>query len=531
MQRLKKQPKAAVPSKNAAYQIANRNLIFIYRSCADFDLTRAILLSAYRVPRNATKKGERIMGDTTVRIESIEIMNFKNVGYGHLDFETSKKRFKSSILGLYGQNGSGKTALIDALELLRLLLSGRTIPAHFADYINVDSEYAKLKYGIQVSNAKESSSYSVFYEVSLGRDLNRTEHNTEQPSIDESYKAVVFDEVLSYSYECGEVKKRLSPVIDTRTSEDVVFFPTTKYQSIIGKDKKITTSLLVAKRLASVTSRSFIFSRELLNAVRKNCKDNYHRLLIESLVFFGNFGLFVINTTNTGLISMNALPLAFNYAENGRSSIGNILIKLNEPSIIPEDALHVVHKIIESMNVVLQQLIPGLTIGIKNMGSQLYPNGAQGSRIQLISNKNNKEIPLQYESEGIKKLISILQLLIVIYNKSSMTVAIDELDSGVFEYLLGEILRIIAEKGKGQLVFTSHNLRPLETLDKRFIAFTTTNPNNRYIRMNNVKATNNLRNFYYRDIVLGEQKEPVYEPTNNSEIAMAFREAGNPDAS
>lgn len=34
----------------------------------------------------------------------------------------------------------------------------------------------------------------------------------------------------------------------------------------------------------------------------------------------------------------------------------------------------------------------------------------------------------------------------------------------------------------------------------------------------------------YRDIVLGEQIEPVYEPTNNSEIAMAFREAGNPDA-
>ena len=118
-----------------------------------------------------------------------------------------------------------------------------------------------------------------------------------------------------------------------------------------------------------------------------------------------------------------------------------------------------------------------------------------------------------------------MQRLIVIYNKPSMTVAIDELDSGVFEYLLGEILRIIAEKGKGQLVFTSHNLHPLETLDKCFIAFTTTNPQNRYIRMSNVKATNNLCDFYYRDIVLGEQNEPVYEPTNNSEIAMAFREA------
>jgi hypothetical protein len=100
------------------------------------------------------------------------------------------------------------------------------------------------------------------------------------------------------------------------------------------------------------------------------------------------------------------------------------------------------------------------------------------------------------------------------------------MDGGIFEYLLGEILNIISEKGKGQLIFTSHNLRPLETIDKGFIAFTTTNPENRYIRMTNVKGNNNLRDFYYRDIVLGEQSEQVYNPTNNFEIALAFREAG-----
>lgn len=471
------------------------------------------------------------MGNTTVRIESIEIKNFKNVGYGYLGFECSKKGDKASILGLYGQNGSGKTALIDALELLRLSLSGRAIPAYFADYINVDSEYATLKYGFKVTNRQKNCVYSVFYEVNLRRIIDHSEHNTEQPSNDGRYKAVLFDEILSCSYECGDTKIRLSPVIDTRTADDTVFVPAARYRSIIGKDKERLTNLLVAKQLAAATSRSFIFSRELINAIRANCKEDYYCFLIESLVVFGNFQLFVINTTNSGLISMNALPIAFNYAENGKASIGNILIKLNEPSLIPEDALNIVHNVISCMNVVLKQLVPGLTISVKDMGSQLYANGASGYRIQLMSNKNSKEIPLQYESEGIKKLISILQLLIVIYNKPSMTVAIDELDSGVFEYLLGELLRIIAEKGKGQLVFTSHNLRPLETLDKSFIAFTTTNPQNRYIRMSNVKTTNNLRDFYYRDIVLGEQSEPVYEPTNNSEIAMAFREAGNLDVS
>lgn len=44
--------------------------------------------------------------------------------------------------------------------------------------------------------------------------------------------------------------------------------------------------------------------------------------------------------------------------------------------------------------------------------------------------------------------------------------------------------------------------------------------------MTNIKDNNNLRDFYFRDIVLGEQNEEIYERTNNAEIALAFREAG-----
>jgi AAA15 family ATPase/GTPase len=223
---------------------------------------------------------------------------------------------------------------------------------------------------------------------------------------------------------------------------------------------------------------------------------------------------------------MNALPLAFKYEKAQKGAVGNMVILLDGTSIIPEEMLELVKKVMQDMNIVLEKIVPGLTISVKDLGKIVQQDGQVANRIQLMSHKNNKEIPLKYESEGIKKIVSILQLLIVIYNQTSITVAIDELDSGVFEYLLGEILRILSEKGKGQLIFTSHNLRPLETLDKGFIAFTTTNPKNRYIRMSGVKENNNLRDFYFRDIVLGEQNEEVYDHTNNAEIALAFREAG-----
>ena len=34
----------------------------------------------------------------------------------------------------------------------------------------------------------------------------------------------------------------------------------------------------------------------------------------------------------------------------------------------------------------------------------------------------------------------------------------------MFEYLLGNILSVFKERGKGQLLFTSHNLRALEVI-------------------------------------------------------------------
>ena len=94
--------------------------------------------------------------------------------------------------------------------------------------------------------------------------------------------------------------------------------------------------------------------------------------------------------------------------------------------MIPEQAFEVVNNVIKNMNIVLEQLIPNLTIGIKVIGTQTMKNGETGYIIELISKKNKKEIALRYESEGIKKIVSILQLLIIVYNNDSITVARSE---------------------------------------------------------------------------------------------------------
>lgn len=461
------------------------------------------------------------MADRMVRIEKITIENFKNVAYGTVDFENKRKEFRASILGMYGQNGSGKTALIDAIKLLKFALRGKPVPQKYADYIKVDEEYATLKYEFAVRFAQIN--YRVWYQFCMRKtedDSSTEENDTAETAV----KVELFDEVLSFSYESKEDKMRKTPLIDARGDE--LFSPKAKLVELVGEKKDDYVDLLVTKRLTRVTSRSFIFSRELMNQYRKNCTNKHYMEPLEALYRYGHRELFVIDTESVGLISLNKLPLVFKYKNEYSEAVGGVLLSLNEPALVPEDAYGIVENVIKNMNIVLEQLVPGLRIGIVDLGSAMTKEGKVAKQIQLVSLKNKKAIPFCYESEGIKKIVSILQLLIVVYNNPTVTVAVDELDGGVFEYLLGQMLNIISEKGKGQLIFTSHNLRPLETIDKGFIAFTTTNPKMRYIRFTNVKGTNNLRDFYYRDIVLGEQSEQVYEPTNNFEIALAFREAG-----
>lgn len=461
-----------------------------------------------------------IMDKLETRIEDIVIENFKNVKYGTLNFENKRKNYRSSIVGLYGQNGSGKTALVDALQLLKFALSSKTIPKKYVDYINVDEDYATLSFQFRVK--KEDIEYHAWYQFSL----KKVEDNTQEDLLsDKDYKVQITDEVLSFSYNTQEKKLRRSVLVDTRTSK--VFIPTSKYKELLENDNEDVVELFLVKRLAQEQSRSFIFSKEMMERFRKYCKNNFYLDIFNGLTTFGIKELFVITTEHEGLINMNALPLSFKYKDKNSESFGNLLFPLEQSVPIPEEATNVIKKIAKNMNIVLQQLVPGLTVDVVDLGPVVSKDGTVRRLIQLMSLKNEKAIPFKYESEGIKKIVSILQLLIVVYNNSSITVVIDELDSGIFEYLLGEILKIISEKGKGQLIFTSHNLRPLETIDKGFIAFTTTNPNNRYIHLTNVKENNNLRDFYYRDIVLGEQNEPLYNSTNNFEIALAFKEAGD----
>lgn len=458
------------------------------------------------------------MPEAIVRIMEIQLKDLKNTQYGKIEMPAyAEKNYfseRADLLGIYGQNGSGKTAVIEAMDLIQTLLAGKPLPEDTVHYISEESG---------------SCSISVKFLIRLKDKTILAEYSTEFKRLPDLTMELSRETLSTAIYNGTRFENKKTLIDYTASPEGPIFTPKYRYEALVKSGEENRINLSVAKKLAQKNMASFLFSpdgRTIFLSAPSEVTQDYAPVL-SALYQYANQNLFVISSAHSGSITLNSkLPFAFRLNLGNRIAKGDLMIRLDDPSVISKDQYQLVTQIIEDMNAVLSSMIPGLTIGIHNFGEQLRENGTPGYRIQLISKRGDVVIPLKYESEGIIKIISVLNVLMCVYNHPSMCLIIDELDSGIYEYLLGELLSVFEKGAKGQLLFTSHNLRALEMIHKRSILFSTANAANRYIRLQNVKSNNNLRDLYLRSITLGGQAEEIYEETDSVEIGRAFRRAG-----
>lgn len=458
------------------------------------------------------------MEEYTVRFSSLSLVNIKNVKNGTIAMPNCAGKILSmqgsEILGIYGQNGSGKTAVIDTLHFLQQIMNGFEIDQTIDDYIDVDEENAEIVAEFAIFGK------DVIYEVGYHLYLTR-----------ENGKIVINRELLNCAINKDGKRSNKNTFMEyQREDNDSIFKPKARFDELIYKNKDIKTDLIVAKKMAEKSNCSYIFgesSREIF-VNQSNEKFQNYAIVISQLFDFAFKDLFVISNMHSGLISANfILPMTFRVGNNSNGLKGDFVIPLMEPVVLDAGRKELLDLIVGQINTVLYTIIPGMSIDVNDYGKQAMDTGEEGWKVELMSKREGrKPIPIRMESEGIIKIVSILNVLIQAFGNPSICLVIDELDAGIFEYMLGELLDIFNKSAKGQLIFTSHNLRALEMLDKECIMFSTVNAHNRYIRMKSVKETNNLRSMYIRSITLGGQDEVVYEETDSLKIARAFRKAG-----
>lgn len=434
-----------------------------------------------------------------VRIKKVELKQIKNVNYGMVELHNTFSEdgyYKSDILGIYGQNGSGKTALVNSLNVLSLLWRGKALTANIKNLIQVDKNDLEINIEIAVENMK---AYLIYYSVKLSKFDNGV---------------IVDSEVLSYKELVDDSWSKKKVILEYDRNFKDLLKPKGNVKLIGGADRVV--DIAVANKLAIANRSSFVFSEEFIKVAGANKKFGDFLDIIKSINYYAKNELLVdslIEDQNNEYVELKIIG-----AENR--------LNIYQPSLVKDVDFLEVEKRIKKFNTVIEAIIPDLTIGIKDLGKELMSDGIVGRKVELVSKRGSFEFPLRNESEGIRKIISLIDSLILMYTFPSICLVIDELDAGVFEYLMGEILQIIEERGQGQLIFTSHNLRPLEVLETNSLVFTTTNPDNRYLRLEKDLDQNNLRDMYYRSINLGGLEEGVYSKTSSYDIARAFRKAG-----
>lgn len=205
---------------------------------------------------------------------------------------------------------------------------------------------------------------------------------------------------------------------------------------------------------------------------------------------------------------------------------GELPIFLNsETNYYPEEIADIIIKTIEQVNGIFETIVSDSKLYCKEEGEKIRENGVKEKALNLYIKKiDDKEIYIENESAGIKKIISILSALVYYIKEENALVVIDELDVHIFEYLLAIILKNISEIAKGQLIFTAHNLSPLERLEKENIVITSIEKEKvNYSYLKNVSKTTNLRQKYIRSQAIWSEDNIIPLNLNESALKMYLK--------
>lgn len=453
------------------------------------------------------------------RLMSLTLNNVKNVRHGTVDFPVLASG--GSVTGIYGANGSGKTSVIDALALLKQTMSGMPIAASSGELVTIgESSMTLTAVFLMEIQSRHYVKYSVEYrkqDTGLG----------------------VEKESLSF-LDSPEQAGRPIVVNDNAKDTELGLSPDYLWRSLALNHGGRNT-VIFARRDVMLERRSYLFSDDFLGLV-SDVESNGGELSLKAmnriqevvslstavrqLKRYAWNSISILSTKNTASVSYSLLPLSLPTEDDGPSA--RFLDLLGENVVIERD-MEKLNRNVRMFNQVLPMMVSGLTIRLKEIDTKLMDDGNIGVRFEPVSVRDGMEVPLRNESEGIVRIVGMLAYLIQAFNNPNACVAIDELDTGIFEYLFGEMLGEFAKGAQGQLIFTAHNLRPMERMQPTSdtIVLSTLDPRNRFIPYRGLGKTNNPRRQYFNALELGGTTVPLYKEGMPQLIGAGFTLAGN----
>lgn len=451
-----------------------------------------------------------------IRLKRLVLTDVKNTRHGELTFGDLASG--ASVTGIYGQNGSGKTTVIVAIGVLKALMEGAPLGRDGIGLIRQGASVAIVAATFDMGD--RTVEYSVAFEHAPNGG-SRIVGESITTDGDSPRRRTLINHRIGAEDDMGMRAYTSAPKVPWRSLRGV-----RSADDILAREETLAwsegRSFVFSPRTAATLERidGILDKEDGRSAAGRDARDRILtplRDVIDRLSDHARRNMRVVTTRDASSVSFDYAPIS---ADGRRTD----MLDISRPACIPEEYRDSVSRMVAQADRVMPALIPGLHVEC-DMRDAVCEDGTPGVEVFLRSVREGVSIPLWAESEGVRRIMGILSLLVRMFNEEDMLVAVDEMDSGIYEILLGDLLRTLADRGVGQLVFTAHNLRVLETLPADAVVFSTADADARFRRLP-VRPTNNLRSMYIRMVSRGDSDATMATAASEADIAAALFEMG-----
>ena len=339
-------------------------------------------------------------------------------------YNKTLKRFSpcgSNIKGIFGPNGIGKTSIIKGMDILRKIsLNDNYLTNDFNliildKIINKKIEKASLEIEFLVIDDKKKKSryvHSITIAITSPKEIK-----------------ILFENI-----------KKKDPNTDQVVGEILIENGIIKNDSLHKDDLKseivdITKNLLEKRSIVNIVKPSVLKSIDL-----EKIRYFYRKLHIKIDREDSHLGYALMDNPLKDDIPFN-------------DSIGNY------DMIISKNNLPIFEDYLRRMTKFLKIFKPNL----RNIEYE-KKEGKEEYYINILFVYNDYKVNYEFESVGIKNLFSLFTYFRAL--SEDEVVVIDEIDTSIHDIYLNKLIEFFAVDGKGQLVFTAHNITLLQTLKK-----------------------------------------------------------------
>ena len=420
----------------------------------------------------------------------VKAKNFKSLK--DIEFNLNRTKTKTNqFISIYGENGSGKTNIVELFKLLQQSTMSRA------------TDIAMNKMPKEFWKIQEEMSDQLPTEI---RQIFQLSLNLKE------YRMIDEEEAteIEYGFKINNKEGFYYIKFDDEIIEEKLYYTAGKQRAYLFEIKKEDNKII--KNLNKNIFINEKYNEELIDGIDKYW-GKYTFLSLLSFETIEKNKEYIDNNISKNISEViNEIWLMTVHVDKGALRImpdGFVRVrKLNniQKGIVKKDKLSEIKKYENVLNIFFTQAYADIKevkyeINEKEdrIHYELYFNKMIGGQI--------KSIPSRLESDGTRRILN--QFDTIIGSLLGETVILDEIDNGIHDVLMKNIIMSIKDEITGQLIITTHNTLLLEILPKENIYIFSTDYNGNKT-INSIKEygikiqrNNNARDLYFKGLFGG----------------------------